>query len=179
VLREPGVAGLPVHHRLVVRAGRSIFHQLGRKGDGPMTAQNDPRPASPVGGEAELEAEVSTAALADALVEVAKMIAAPGTKSIIERSAKRLRALSAPSVTGEAVAPDTGREAIWKVVHEVWRLLDEAETDGMTGITTPDQERWNAVSEAMDELEALVPESEGPFWGGFPVNYLWPKEAGQ
>ena len=71
-------------------------------------------------------------------------------------------------------ATNAGREAIWKVVHEVWQLLDDAETDS-AGITTPDQQRWQAVSEAMDALEALVPESEGPFWGGYPVNYLWPK----
>jgi hypothetical protein len=74
-----------------------------------------------------------------------------------------------------ALKPDAGREAIWRVVQEVWQLLDDAETDSR-GITTPLQERWNAVSEAMDELEALVPDSEGPFWGGYPVNYLWPKE---
>ena len=71
---------------------------------------------------------------------------------------------------------DAGREAIWKVVHEVWQLLDDAETDS-AGITTPVQARWDAVSEAMDALEALVPDSEGPFWGGYPVNYLWPKGA--
>lgn len=79
----------------------------------------------------------------------------------------------------DGLKPDAGREAIWKVIHEVWRLLDEAETNGQTGITTPDQKRWEAVSLAMDELEALVPDSEGPFWGGFPVNYLWPKGASQ
>lgn len=71
---------------------------------------------------------------------------------------------------------DAGREAVWKVVHEVWQLLDDAETDG-AGLTTPDQERWAAVSQAMEELEALVPNSEGPTWGGYPVNYLWPKGA--
>jgi hypothetical protein len=93
-----------------------------------MTAQNDPRPASPVGG--------------------------------------------------EALTPDAGREAIWKVVHEVWQLLDDAETNGATGHTAVDQDRLQAVSDAMDALEALVPDSEGPFWGGFPVNYLWPKGVG-
>ncbi|MCO8028503.1 hypothetical protein NI454_00910 [Brevundimonas diminuta] len=76
----------------------------------------------------------------------------------------------------EGGAVDVGREAIWKLVHEVWQLLDEAETDS-AGITTPDQERWQAVSDAMDALEALVPDSAGPFWGGFPVNYFWPAPA--
>ena len=93
-----------------------------------------------------------------------------------EEVAQRINAALAPSEQPEPVACDTGREAIWKVVHEVWQLLDDAETDS-AGITTPNQERWNAVSEAMDELEALVPDSEGPFWGGYPVNYLWPKGA--
>lgn len=72
---------------------------------------------------------------------------------------------------------DAGRQAIWAVVHEVWQLLDDGETDG-AGKTTIDQERWQAVSDAMDRLEALVPDTEGPFWGGYPVNYFWPATAG-
>lgn len=74
----------------------------------------------------------------------------------------------------EGASEDTGRQAIWKLVHAVWCLLDDAETDS-AGITTPDQQRWTEVSQAMDELKALVPSSEGPTWGGYPVNYLWPK----
>lgn len=77
-----------------------------------------------------------------------------------------------PVEDGAPSKGEEGREAIWKVVHEVWQLLDDAETDS-AGITTPDQERWRAVSEAMDALESLVPDSEGPFWGGYPVNYFW------
>lgn len=78
--------------------------------------------------------------------------------------------------SGQDAGQDAGREAVWKVVHEVWQLLDDAETDS-AGLTTPDQDRWAAVSQAMEELEALVPNSEGPTWGGYPVNYLWPKGA--
>lgn len=70
---------------------------------------------------------------------------------------------------------DAGREAVWKVVHETWKLLDEGMTEN--GVTTVDPDRWKAACDAMDALEALVPDSEGPFWGGFPVNYLWPKGA--
>ena len=90
------------------------------------------------------------------------MIAVP--RSDLERTAQ--------DKTGREA--DAGRETIWKVVHEVWQMLDDAESDGF-GVTTPDQARWQAVSDAMDELEALVPDSVGPFWGGFPVNYFWPK----
>lgn len=75
---------------------------------------------------------------------------------------------------GSDIDHDAGRQAIWQLVHEVWQLLDDAETDS-AGITTPDQERWQAVSDAMDALEALIPDSAGPFWGGYPVNYFWPK----
>lgn len=83
--------------------------------------------------------------------------------------------LSPEAREGEAAA-DAGRQAIWAVVHEVWQLLDDGETDS-AGKTTVDQDRWQAVSDAMDKLEALVPDSEGPFWGGYPVNYFWPKAA--
>lgn len=72
---------------------------------------------------------------------------------------------------GEGLA-DVGREAIWKVVHELWQLLDDGET-GADGTVTIDQARYQEVSKAMDDLEALVPDDAGPFWGGFPVNYFW------
>lgn len=102
------------------------------------------------------------------------------TEACVDVPVKDLRAitdaLTAAPVREEGGAVDVGREAIWKLVHEVWQLLDEAETDS-AGITTPDQERWQAVSDAMDALEALVPDSAGPFWGGFPVNYFWPALA--
>lgn len=91
------------------------------------------------------------------------------------------RPLRAQPQAREEAQPDSGeagREAIWKVVHEVWQLLDGGETDS-AGVTTIVQERLQAVSEAMDALEALVPEIEGPFWGGFPVNYFWSRRAGQ
>lgn len=71
-----------------------------------------------------------------------------------------------------ASAADAGRQAIWKVVHALWQLLDEGET-GADGTVTIDQARYKEVSAAMDELEALIPDSEGPTWGGFPVNYFW------
>ncbi len=85
---------------------------------------------------------------------------------LMHRAADRLDGL-AP--TREA---DTGREAIRKVIHELWQLLDDGET-GADGTVTIDQARYQEVSKAMDELEALVPDSAGPFWGGFPVNYFW------
>jgi hypothetical protein len=71
--------------------------------------------------------------------------------------------------SGESIA---GREAIHKVIHELWQLLDDGET-GADGTVTIDQARYQEVSKAMDEMEALVPDSAGPFWGGFPVNYFW------
>lgn len=99
-----------------------------------------------------------------------------GAGALAEALLPFLSRFTAAHAREEGGAVDVGREAIWKLVHEVWQLLDEAETDS-AGITTPDQERWQAVSEAMDALEALVPDSAGPFWGGFPVNYFWPALA--
>lgn len=77
-----------------------------------------------------------------------------------------------PQPSGETLAADAGREALRKVIHELWQLLDDGET-GADGTVTIDQSRYQEVSKAMDELEALVPDSAGPFWGGFPVNYFW------
>ena len=77
-----------------------------------------------------------------------------------------------PQPSGETREAEAGREAIWKVVHALWQLLDDGET-GADGAVTIDQARYQEVSAAMDELEALVPDSEGPTWGGFPVNYFW------
>lgn len=71
---------------------------------------------------------------------------------------------------------DAGLKAIWQLVHDVWQLLDDGET-GPDGVTVVDQDRLKSVSKAMDGLEALVPDSERPFWGGFPVLYLWPDAA--
>lgn len=68
---------------------------------------------------------------------------------------------------------DAGREAIWKVVHEVWQMLDDSENDVSNGKVTVEHLSYQAVSDAMCALEELVPESVGPFWGGFPVNYFW------
>ena len=81
-------------------------------------------------------------------------------------------AASEPGGESGAALADAGREAIRKVIHEVWQLLDDGET-GPDGSVTIDQARYQEVSKAMDELEALVPDSVGPFWGGFPVNYFW------
>ncbi|MGQ2989490.1 MAG: DUF3850 domain-containing protein [Brevundimonas sp.] len=69
--------------------------------------------------------------------------------------------------------PDLARDAIRSVVHEAWQLLDDTET-GADGAVTVDQERFAALGEAMAALEAMTPDSEGPFWGGFPVTYFWP-----
>lgn len=88
-----------------------------------------------------------------------------------EAAADAIVALSTPP-SAPAGGGEAGRQAIWNVVHEVWQLLDDAET-GPDGVTVVEQSRLQSVSEAMDALEALVPDSEGPFWGGFPVNYFW------
>ena len=85
------------------------------------------------------------------------------------RLERAVRAELCPNPTQEAEA---GREALWKVVHELWQLLDDGET-GADGTVTIDQARYQEVSKAMDDLEALVPDSEGPTWGGYPVNYFW------
>jgi len=66
-------------------------------------------------------------------------------------------------------------DALWAVVHQAWTLMDDSCEDHTLGpepIITVDRESLDALSQAMDKLESLVPEEEGPFWGGYPVSYL-------
>lgn len=63
-------------------------------------------------------------------------------------------------------------DALWLVVHQAWILMDDTCHDMTTNQITVEEEDLTALSEAMDKLEALVPEEEGPFWGGYPVSYL-------
>lgn len=67
--------------------------------------------------------------------------------------------------------------AVWRVVHQAWILMDNTEHDMSTGERNIEPDDFEALSDAMDYLESLVPDSEGPFWGGYPVSYLWPKST--
>jgi len=66
-------------------------------------------------------------------------------------------------------------DALWLVVHQAWILMDDSCEDHTLGpepVITVERENLDALSDAMDKLDALVPEEEGPFWGGYPVAYL-------
>lgn len=67
---------------------------------------------------------------------------------------------------------EKARDAIWKVVHMAWCLLDNTQNSDPPEV---DQVDWDNLSKSLDELESLVPQEEGPTWGGFPASYLWDK----
>jgi hypothetical protein len=95
-----------------------------------MTAQNDPRPASPVGGEAQYRLHEADDGLhlyaANANVRIATFTRGVGTS---EREAIAA-ALSAPSVTGEAVAWRWSRDMSRLPAAVTLLFIDPQDEDG-------------------------------------------------
>ena len=61
------------------------------------------------------------------------------------------------------------RTAVCNVLNMAWCLLDSTANENPPEVP---QEDWNALSESMDKLEALIPASEGPCWPGVAARLL-------
>ncbi len=98
-------------------------------------------------------------------------LAANAARSVLSSLPTEAGSLDLEKSQGE---PDAARDALYNVIHQLWCVLDDSCESATTGEITVEPEGFKKLGEAMDALEALVPESEGPFWGGYPVTYLWP-----
>jgi hypothetical protein len=71
------------------------------------------------------------------------------------------------------------REAVREVVCQAWCLMDDSCENAQTGEITIDKDSLGNLSNAMDALEALLPDDEGQNPGSRAVVLFWPPVAAE